>query len=187
MGSDVPLVQPEWYALMFFSIASSGNARLVSAPTTSTNPFIKVWATLSPEGDVRVSILHKGLNTTTNATVSIDLSASLSTFPTGAVGRVRAPTPYSSYGLTLLGLTWDGTVDGRPSGQPEVERVDPSSSGVYTVTVSPISLVVLDIARTGSGALEQFSRYHLDTVKGRHQRARTHPQRAVEEGQQRKA
>ena len=177
--SDAPLVQPEWLALLFFSLASSDSARIVSAPTVTSNPFIKAWATVTPDDEVRVAILHKDLNATGNASVALDLSLSLSDFPTAYVVRVTAPSPYASYGLDFAGLSWDGTVDGRPRGQPHVEQLEASQSGVYNLTVSPISLVLVSIPPAGRGGLEKLIRFEYHTESGK--AARQHRHRAMEE------
>ena len=145
LESDVPLVQPEWYAMLFWTLATANHARIVTTAVTSTNPFIKVWSAIDAAGVIRIAILHKDLNASAPAAVSLDLSASLSAFPRAAVLRLLAPSPRSTYGLRIAGLTFDGTEDGRPSGDVDVEYVDASSAGVYEVDASPISLVLVMI------------------------------------------
>ena len=175
LTSDVPTVQPEWYALLFFALASADHASLVRSDTTSSNHYIKVWTTVNADGIVKVAILHKALNTTVGATVRVDLSQSLqSPYPKAELYRLTAPTPYSTYGLDFAGLTFDGTTDGRPSGELVVEQVTADGMGVYNVSVSAISLSMLVINPTGvaynSFPIDYVARQHSGHSHRRHNR-----------------
>ena len=160
LTSDVPTVQPEWYALLFFALASADHAAIARTDTTTTNHFVKVWSTVDADGVVKVAVLHKGLNSTVDASVQVDLSQSLqSPWPTAELYRLTAPTPYSAYGLEFAGFTFDGTTDGRPSGELVVDKIEADGSGVYTVSVAPISLSMLVINPTGK-AYDSFPLRH---------------------------
>ena len=60
------------------------------------------------------------------------------------------------YGLSFVGLTWDGSQDGAPTGEPAIERVEASASGVYSFGVSPISLVLFGIPPSSATAVEEL-------------------------------
>ena len=161
LTSDVPTVQPEWYALLFFALASADNATIVRTDTTSSNHYIKVWTTLNTHGIIKVAILHKALNTTGDAAVRVNLSQSLqSPYPTGQLYRLTAPSPYSTYNLSFAGFTYDGTTDGRPSGELVVEKVAADDAGVYNVIVGAISLSLLVINPTS----EAYDGFPIDYV-----------------------
>ena len=161
LTSDVPTVQPEWYALLFFALASADHATIVRTDTTSSNHYIKVWTTVNADGVIKVAVLHKALNATGDASVRLDLSQSLQPpYPTAELYRLTAPTPYSTYGLDFAGFTFDGTVDGRPSGELVIEQRMADGSGVYNFTVSPISLSMLVINPSG----EAYDSFPIDYV-----------------------
>ena len=149
------------YALLFFALASADDATIVRTDTTSSNHYIKVWTTVNAHGIIKVAILHKSLNTTGDASVRVDLSQSLqSPWPAAELFRVTAPSPYATYGLSFAGYTYDGTVDGRPSGELVVEQVLADSAGVYNVSVSGISLSLLVINPTG----QEYDSFPIDYV-----------------------
>ena len=104
------------YALLFFASATADSSRIVSTPTVSSNPFIKVWTTLAADGWVRVAVLHKDLNATQNASVSLDLSASLSSFPTAVVARLIAPSPRSTSDSARTAYTHHRREEGTTAG-----------------------------------------------------------------------
>ena len=142
---DTPTVQPEFYALLFFALATSSDSQLVQfAVTDSSNDRVRVWPTVSDSGVIKVVVLHKDLNATLPASVVLDLSSSLTApYPVAELIRLTCDSPYATYGISFAGLTYDGTVDGTPSGEVLIENVMADDGGRYAFSVSPISLVMI--------------------------------------------
>ncbi len=74
-------------------------------------------------------------------------------FPTGtAIGNatLRRLTGgsggvLSKSGLHWGGLTFDRSIDGKPSGTPVTESVPPSTDGSYTFSLFPVSIALLEV------------------------------------------
>jgi len=147
IDQDIPTVMPIYYGIKFFGEASANYARIIQTDLQTNNEMIKVWALRSGEtNDVRVVIIHKDLNATSPATVGISLSGGMSN-NTGTALRLSSPSASSVFGIVYAGQTYDGTKDGRPVGTRVEERIQPVG-GVWTVTVQPISAVLLTIPLT---------------------------------------
>ena len=143
---DTPTVQPLWYGLRTFAMATSDFAHQVNRNLTTSNPAIKVWATYSPTTRrAKVLLLHKDLNSTVPASVDVDLSSSMSAFPVGELIRLLAPAASESYNITLAGQTYQGSKQGEPVGSYRGERIQPSTAGVYSFTLPPITVALLTI------------------------------------------
>jgi hypothetical protein len=128
-----------------FAMATANNATLVKADITSSNPHIHAWATVSSVHTFSLVVVHKDLNATSNATLSITIPLT-GTAPTATLMRLLAPSAMSEYNVTLAGQTYDGSVDGEPIGRRVEETVQGTTvqGGVrYQLTVSPVSAVML--------------------------------------------
>ena len=165
-GDDTPTVQPLYYALKMFAMATSHHAHVLPTAVSTTNGQVKVWVTYSPTlRAIRCVMLHKDLNATAPATVRVDLSAVMKAWGAGELVRLEAPSAYERYDIRLAGQTFVGSVDGEPVGQREVVRVNASASGVYEMEMAPISAALLTIqvpataelhlGRVGAAALER--------------------------------
>ena len=144
---DTPTVNPLYYALRFFAEATSQYARIVTVNLKTTNNFTKIWCTIDQENTIKCAILHKDLlaNPYIPATINIDLSNSLQDFPTARVERLVGRGPYDPYGVSFAGQTYDGSKDGRPIGHRIYERVTPTSAGIYTFHVTPMTSVLFTV------------------------------------------
>ncbi len=172
---DTPTVQPEWYGLMWWAFSTRHHASLLSTSlVNSSNSKIKVWASITPTGDVSIAILHKDLTAPTgvDATVRVEVGEVVRE-TVGEVYRLTAPSPYSTNEVSWMGLSWDGSKDGHPSGRP-VSEVESASGGVFTVKVKPISATLLMIRGKGQKkevkrvqeSVKPHLRYHAGGVEG---------------------
>jgi len=145
--TDTPAVMPLYYGMWAFTSATTRNSKIYTTNVKSSNDLIKVWVTRDSVGTWHATAIHKDVNQTSDATVTV-------IFPSGTVNKsigslVRlAPNngnPYSSNGITFGGLTFDGSTDGKPQGTPVSEKVTPNSDGSYTFTVHPTSVAIVSI------------------------------------------
>jgi hypothetical protein len=115
-------VSPLYYGLLFFQAATGHHARLLPV-TVEAQANVKVWATLDDAGVERVVVLNKDLDR--GGIISISLAGSDSNkakgFTHGFIRRLTAPTPESTDKVRFAGQTFDGSRDGAPLGQEQVE------------------------------------------------------------------
>ena len=65
-------VRPIFYGLLAFSAAAGGASVITNVTTVaSTNPFIKCWCVVDSGNRARVVLIHKDMNATANATVTV--------------------------------------------------------------------------------------------------------------------
>ena len=125
--------------MRLFSLATASRGRLlpvkVKAPAR-----VHAWATLGEDGYVRVALIN--LNLSGNVTVSLTVPGRSGL---ASLLRLRAPSLRSRYGLSLGGVTWDGSTDGNPLGMPESEQVA-YNSGSYMVTLPALDAVIVTLA-----------------------------------------
>ena len=161
------LVQPLYYGMRLFAMATSHNATMVRTALTSANSHVHAYAAINSLHVLSVVLLHKDLNATGNATVSITVPVTLSPSaapPTATVIRMLAPSALSEYGVTLAGQTYDNSQDGKPLGAYLDERVEGTTvqGGVlYTVQLSPLSAVLLRLTMPTKADAE---RVHTEAV-----------------------
>ena len=154
---DAIEVLPIMYGMWLFALASRNDARIVNATridSTDGLSLLKTWALRDADDDVVVVAVHKLYNATDNATLAVSVASDGSlTAPVAHVLRMTAPSVYSSSSITLAGLTWDNTTNGRirlaNGSVPAVERVQGQSQGdgvwQYTVQVRPGEAVLIAI------------------------------------------
>ena len=156
-GKDgVLVVQPIFYGLRFFALATLNHSTVYRVNVTETsNPHVKVYALITSEGHVQVVLVHKDASTTHDAvvTLSLALPVAFSALPYASVLRLTAPSATSATGVKLGGQTYDGSVDGEMVGEAEREWIQPVE-GLYTVQVSRLSAVLLTLRADGP--------YHMD-------------------------
>lgn len=151
--ADVPTVNPLYYGIWAFTVATQKDSVVYNASITSTtNPYVKVWSTQDASGIWRVTVIHKDVNATSPAQVTIAPPASspaAAAVQFGAASLVRlAPSSgsvFSTNGLSFGGLTFDGTTTGKPSGTPVSEPVPENGRGGYTFNVQPTSVVIFTL------------------------------------------
>ena len=152
-GHTVATARPLFYGMWAFADATQRRARLV-AHTRSwdtaapPNVVAHVTYTDAPSRVVAV-VIHKGA---TAAARPVDVSLALGTACANrtAVVRVGAPASRSlgaTSGLAFGGLSFDGSVTGRPLGTPVAATAAVDANGdVASVTVEPVSFVVIEVA-----------------------------------------
>jgi len=155
---DTPTVNPEYYALRFFALATRDYAMMIQANvSSSTNPMVKVWATITPT-QIHVCLLHKNLNSTSPASVALDMKPALSNppYPDGHLIRYESRNgPYATYeGISLAGQTYVGSRAGEPIGI-WVEEIVLGNNGVYTIPIQPISMVLISFQRSTSASANE--------------------------------
>ena len=156
LTQDRPTVMPLYYGVRWVGEATAGYAQLLPVSLKTSNTMVKVWALMGGGGGgtggkvVRVVVLHKDLNATGNATVSVVMQEA-GVAGEGEVVRLTAKGGAGAvFGLDYAGQTWDGTADGEPVGTRVGERVA-AVSGTFTFTVQPISAVMLTVRLTDGG------------------------------------
>jgi hypothetical protein len=143
--SVIPEVRPQYYGLRMFAEATSYMAQIVQTDVTTTNEFIKVWATVTgaPSNSMlRIVVIHKDMKVTVNATITINIDT---LGGPASLGRLLASDVYDKNGITLFGQTYDNTMDGSPIGKRQVEIVNPDKNMGYTFVVPPRSAALLTI------------------------------------------
>lgn len=157
-----PTVHPVFYGAWLFSDAAANASQVMAASVESSNPLIVAWATRANASDStiasgsaagsvwKVAVLHKDLNATRNATVSVALP------PSGRGGAPRLSTaflralkalggPYATAGVSFGGQTFDGSPDGTVQGELVTTAVVPDAQGRFVFNIAPMSAVVLTI------------------------------------------
>ena len=140
---DEAAVRPLFYGMWAFNNFMCNSSRLMNTNVTTTNEMVKIWAAQSATGAMNVLVIHKDMNATENATVTILPPAGMRLRNEVVVVRLLpgADGVYSSSGISLGGLTFDGTGNGVPVGTPVNETVAANADGGWTVTVQPLTLV----------------------------------------------
>jgi len=118
----------------------------------SSNPMIKVWVTRGNDNVLRVAVIHKDVNATSSAVISLTVKdSSTETAGTGQLSIITVPnatTPRdraaSVGGVTWAGQTWDGTTDGSLVGTKSYVTVD-NINAVYTFNVDAVTMNLLEI------------------------------------------
>ena len=148
------LVQPIYYGIKLFGLATANHARIINMTgMESTNRHIHAYAALaSGTNELTVTVVHKDLNATGRAYIEFSLPLSHSTNAT--LIRLVAPTIESEYNVTLAGQTYDGSVDGSPIGawkEESVSTVGPTNGTVsFGFYVDPLSAVMVRIMMSAS-------------------------------------
>jgi hypothetical protein len=151
-SQDIPQVNPLYYGMWAFTAATAKHATVLGKTVKSTNELIKVWPTRDNTGVWRVTAVHKDVNATQGAQVTVFLPPGMgaeegAAAPTASLVRLVASSgsPWASTGLVFGGLTFDGSTDGKPVGKPISEPVSPNSDGSYTFALPPTSVAILTI------------------------------------------
>jgi hypothetical protein len=148
-SSDTPTVNPLYYGLWAFASATTNGATIHNVSVTGSPINVKVWPVRDAHGAWRVTVLHKDVARTNNATVTVTLPAGTPVGPSGATLVRLAPASGSAFatkGLSFGGLTFDGSPDGTPQGSPVSEPVQANADGVsFTFAVSPSSVAILTV------------------------------------------
>jgi hypothetical protein len=143
-GAWQAFVHPEYYGLMMFAQAFPPGAQLL--PVTAPAGPTKMWATVGPDGTVRVVAINQ------DATAEHDVQVLIpGATEGGSLETLAAPSLAATTGVSLGGQSFgDETTTGTLPGAPATTPVTPSS-GVYTVPLAPGSATLMTIAGSGSG------------------------------------
>jgi hypothetical protein len=130
-------VHPDYYGMLMFAQAFPTGAVLL--PVSGAGGQVKVWATRSPDGRVRVVLINKD----PSGSHLVLLRAPAGDGGGATVETLRAPSPTStsgvSYGQQSFGAS---TETGELPGQPRSSAVQPVA-GMYSITLPPASADLL--------------------------------------------
>ena len=159
-------VLPVMYGMWLFALAAVNGARIVEVNRTDSTPTLsplKTWALRAADDDVVVVAVHKVYNATDIPTLVLAIASDgRLASPVANVVRMTAPSVRSPQSISLAGLTWENTTDGRvrpvSGGEPVIERVQGRAGGEgvweYTVEVRPGEAVLISIPTQPSNASE---------------------------------
>jgi hypothetical protein len=131
-------VSPEYYGLLLFALAAPPGARLVqsvgSAPST-----LKSWATVSPDGSLRVVLINEDF--VRSHVIAVRVPGA-----TGAASLVRmqAPGLRARTGVSLGGASF-GSETATGVLRPSASSVSPAGGG-YTVSLPAASAALITVA-----------------------------------------
>lgn len=142
-------VRPIFYGLLAFSAAAGGASVITNVTTVaSTNPFIKCWCVVDSGNRARVVLIHKDMNATTNATVTVVPAAPAAsgdaTLARGLPDAAKGVHSKWNDGISWGGQTWATTSNGAPAGAAATESV-PLAGGAYQLQLPPGSFAVLSL------------------------------------------
>jgi hypothetical protein len=152
-GAWQAFVHPEYYGLMLFAQAFPPGAQLL--PVTAPAGPTKVWATVGPDGTVRVVAINQ------DATAEHDVQVLIpGATGGGSLETLAAPSLAATTGVSLGGQSFgDETTTGTLPAAPATTPVTPSS-GVYTVRLAPGSATLMTISGSGGGGGIGLVRHH---------------------------
>jgi hypothetical protein len=142
-GAWQAFVHPEYYGLLMFAQAFPPGARLLKT-TTPAGP-VKVWATQSGDGGVRVTLINKD----PNAEHDVSLAVSGAT-AAGSLETLQAPSVSATDGVTLGGQSFGDETTTGTLPQPSTTPLGPIA-GTYTVPLPAGSAALLTLGGGGTG------------------------------------
>ena len=135
-------VQPEYYGLMMFAQAAAAGSQLL-AVSGVTGDALRTWATLAPDGHIRVVLI----NTSPTDAQLIRVRAPSATGPAG-LELLDAPSVHATTGVTLGGQSFGPeTTTGLLAGPPPTAEVTPVA-GDYVISVPAGSAAMLTLSRS---------------------------------------
>jgi hypothetical protein len=136
-------IGPEYYGLLMFAQAAPAGARLLPVATTAGAP-VRVWATETRDGRVRVTLINKSLEA--RGTVAVQVRGD---HRPGTLERLEGPDAAASTGIELGGRSFDPrTATGVLRGTPRTTSVSPVG-GRYLVEMPPTSAALLTLGQRG--------------------------------------
>jgi hypothetical protein len=136
-----PLVRPLYYGMRLASLATAAHGRLLPVTIAGAAP-LRAFATLGDDGALRVLVM----NPTATAVSGLKVAAHVDRDGTATLVRLRAANLGATSGLTLGGVTWDGSRDGSPSGVVASETLRRHDGGWLT-QLAAYEAVVVTLAR----------------------------------------
>lgn len=138
-GTWQAFVHPEYYGMLMFAEAAPSGSRLLPVSGVSGSP-LKVWATLAPDGTVRVVLINEDTATAQSVLLSPPAGASSAT-----IEQLTAPSATATDGVTLGGQSFgDQTATGVLAGQAQTSTVSPLL-GLYALSVPATSATMLTL------------------------------------------
>ncbi len=132
------VVAPEYYGLLMFAQAAPRGARLV--PVSGATDTLRVWATISPSGSVRVLVINDDPARAQSVKLHIPGSRL-----NGAMERLEAPSVHATGHVTLGGQDFaPNTTTGRLVGRGDNTLLRPAG-GVYSLRVRAASAVLVTL------------------------------------------
>jgi hypothetical protein len=135
---SVNVIRPEYYGLLLFQEAAPGGSKIIRANSTDLSN-LKTWVTIDDQMTVRITIINKDKKAARKVITEIEGYT-----PEGTLIRLLASSYKAKKGITLGGLGFDDSQDGRPRGTPTSETVIPHDN-VYEIQVPPISAALLTL------------------------------------------
>jgi hypothetical protein len=164
-------VRPEYYGLLMFSAAAPAGSRLLTTQQVNGGQ-VQAWATLTPDGTVRVVLINEGLTQARSVLVGVSGRGRAA-----QVQRLQAPSAYSKTGVTLGCQSFDPVTTTGTIAGPACPSTVHASAGSYAVSLPAASAALLTIPANGSTAAPR-SRVVRTRVKiglARHRRALVRP------------
>jgi len=135
-------VSPEYYGLLMFAQAAPPGSHLLNVTATNAGQ-VKSWATIAPDGSVRVVAINDGAGA---RTVAVRLGVARGA---GTLERLQAPRLTSRGGVTLGGQSFgSGTSTGLLAGKARTQPVD-GTGGQYVFRVPGGSAALLTVPPAG--------------------------------------
>eukprot|EP01088_Endostelium_zonatum_P013530 TRINITY_DN2818_c0_g1_i1.p1 TRINITY_DN2818_c0_g1~~TRINITY_DN2818_c0_g1_i1.p1 ORF type:complete len:499 (-),score=79.48 TRINITY_DN2818_c0_g1_i1:80-1576(-) len=147
-SSNIPQVRPLYYAMWLFALTTNDYAELVKTEVTTSNKFIKVWATRTPSLGEKVVVIHKDINTHQSAEVTV-VPASRGSGVAYLMHMVAKGGVYAKDGISLGSVTFDGTQSGAPIGRFVRQTIHANSAGNFVFSVAPATIAYLQIPTHG--------------------------------------
>jgi hypothetical protein len=133
-------VRPQYYGLLLFAQAAPPGARLLQLAGARPGA-LRAWATLGRDRRVRVVLINDSLTQAPTVLVAPPAPGGAATLE-----RLRAPSPYSTAGVTLGGQSFGAqTATGSLRGRARVLS-SPLVRGAYRVQMPAASAAILTIS-----------------------------------------
>jgi Glycosyl hydrolase family 79 C-terminal beta domain len=129
-------VHPIYYGLQMFAQAFPPGAQLL--PVSAPAGAVKVWATRSPDGHLRIVLINK--QQTTPVTVQLQLPGGQST---ASVESLLAPSARATSGVTLGGQTFGLKTTTGVLGTLQTSTVIAGGDGTFSISMPAASAMLL--------------------------------------------
>ena len=134
---SIKVIRPEYYGMYFFQKAAPGGSKLVRTNNTNVSG-LKSWMTIDDLQTVRITIINKDEKASRKVPIRVPGHGA------GLLERLVAPSYSARTGISIGGLSFDGSKDGRLVGVRKYETVSPAD-GVYEIELAPTSAALLTI------------------------------------------
>ncbi len=149
-SDTAPIVHPTYYGMLAFAQMTANSSTILNVTTVAnTNSFIKLWSVVDANLAQRVVAIHKDLNATEAATITLLPASRLvgAAILTRGLPGTRGFFSNATDGISIGGLSWSSTVDGTPSGTPTSESITVSADGSYSFSLPPASFAIITLPR----------------------------------------